>query len=145
MAFLVEWYIVSSFFHCFYDFLGKNPPCLAVKFVSVGIGGALHVISMVEEMFVTIHPCLFVLVFIGGFSFSLVLSRLVSVFILFVLFSKNFILNISMFSGRIGFTILIFVSVGGICILDIKVLGGMFSITGWWSKLSCWFVFVLAS
>jgi hypothetical protein len=47
-----------------------------------------------------------------------------------VLFLKKISLNFSMFSRGIGFRILMFVSVGGIYILDIRVLGGIFSITG---------------
>jgi hypothetical protein len=53
IAFMVEWYIVSSFFHCFNSLFCKNPPCLVAKFVSVGTSGTLHVFSMAEEMFVT--------------------------------------------------------------------------------------------
>ena len=27
IAFLIRWYVVKYFFHCFCSFLGKNPPC----------------------------------------------------------------------------------------------------------------------
>ena len=30
-------------FHCFWDFLGRYPPCLAIWVGRVGIGGAVHV------------------------------------------------------------------------------------------------------
>jgi hypothetical protein len=54
MAFLMVWYVDSSFFHCFWSFRGRYPPCLDVWLVSVGIGGAVHVSSMVFDMFSTI-------------------------------------------------------------------------------------------
>jgi hypothetical protein len=54
MAFLMVWYVDSSFFHCFWSFLGIKPPCLDVWFVSVGIGGAVHVSSIIFYMFSTI-------------------------------------------------------------------------------------------
>ena len=34
---------MRCFFHCFWIFLGKNPPCCDVWFVRFGKGGALHV------------------------------------------------------------------------------------------------------
>ena len=42
------------FFHSLDNFLGRNPPCCVVLFVRVCIGGALHVFSMVSEIFLTI-------------------------------------------------------------------------------------------
>jgi hypothetical protein len=43
---------------------------------------------------------------------------------------KNFILNFSIFGGEIGIKILILVSMIVIFVLDIKVLEGMFNVTG---------------
>jgi hypothetical protein len=55
MAFLMMWYVDSSFFHCFWGFLGRKPPCLDAWFVSVGIGGAVHVSSIKFDMLLTIR------------------------------------------------------------------------------------------
>jgi hypothetical protein len=62
MAFLMIWYVDSSFSHCFCSFLGRKPPCLFVWLVSVGIGGVVHVFSIVFDMLFTIwsictHMC----------------------------------------------------------------------------------------
>jgi hypothetical protein len=54
MAFLMMWYVESSFFHCFWSFLGRKPPYLDAWFVSVGIGGAVHVSSINFDMLLTI-------------------------------------------------------------------------------------------
>jgi hypothetical protein len=92
------------------------------------------------------HPCGCLLVSIvgGTLNFLLAFSRFVSVFVQCVLSSENFILNFSIFAEEIGFRIFNFVSVRNVGVLDIRVLKGIFSVTGWWSELSCWFMFVLA-
>jgi hypothetical protein len=48
------WYVDSSYFHFFWSFRGRQPPCLDVWLVSVGTGGAVHVSSMIFDMFSTI-------------------------------------------------------------------------------------------
>jgi hypothetical protein len=56
IAFLVEWYIVSFFSIVFVVFSVGIYIFLAAKFVSVGIGGDLQVLSMVLRCLRLIHP-----------------------------------------------------------------------------------------
>ena len=51
IAFLIRWYVLMCFFHCFCSFLGKKPSCCDVLLVSVGIGVVLHVFVMVSDIF----------------------------------------------------------------------------------------------
>ena len=62
IAFQIRWYVLICFFHVFWSFLGKNPPCCIVPFVSVDRGGILHVLLMVFEIFciiwsIWLHAC----------------------------------------------------------------------------------------
>ena len=50
-AFQIRWYVLTCYFHVFWSFLGKNPPCCVVLFVSEDSGTMLHVFSMVSEIF----------------------------------------------------------------------------------------------
>jgi hypothetical protein len=52
IAFLIRWYVEWWLFHFFWNILGQNPPCCDVRFVSSGIGGALHVSWILLEIFV---------------------------------------------------------------------------------------------
>ena len=39
------------FFHLFWSFLGKKPPCREARFVSIGRGGAVHVSCIFSDIF----------------------------------------------------------------------------------------------
>jgi hypothetical protein len=54
LVFLMMWYVNNSFFYGFWSFLGRKPPCLDVWYVSVGMGGVVHVSSIIFDMFFTI-------------------------------------------------------------------------------------------
>ena len=47
--FLIRWYVLIYFFYVFCSFLGKRPPNCDVLLVSVGMGVALHVFSIVLD------------------------------------------------------------------------------------------------
>lgn len=51
IALRIKWYVVRCFFHCFWSFLGRNPPCSDVRGVNVGKGGALQVSSINLDVF----------------------------------------------------------------------------------------------
>ena len=53
IVFLMRWYVSRCFFHFLDSLRGRNPPCCAVLFVKFCIGVALHVFSMVSEIFST--------------------------------------------------------------------------------------------
>ena len=123
--------MARCFFYSLASFRGKKPPCCLVLFVSCGSGGALHVFSMVSEIFSTIlskdaqascHK--------AGVRWSLFSNRLVNSFICIEFFSKNSILNFSKFSGGIGFKILIVGVVIGAGDLAINRFCGMCKVTG---------------
>ena len=57
--------------------------------------------------------------------------------------SKNSVLNCSMFSGGIGFNILEGLSVVVGRLRAINVLCGIFRVTGEWSELRLWSLFVV--
>ena len=46
--------MARCFSHSLASLRGRKPPCCAVLFVRFGSGGALHVFSMVSEIFSTI-------------------------------------------------------------------------------------------
>ena len=46
--------MARCFFHGLANYRGKKPPCWVVRFVSCGIGAALHVSSKVCEIFLII-------------------------------------------------------------------------------------------
>ena len=50
IVFLMRWYVEMCFFPFFCIFLGKNPPCVVVRFVRVGGGGALQVSCILFEI-----------------------------------------------------------------------------------------------
>ena len=51
IPFLIRWYVSICFFHIFCSFLGKKPPCCDALLVIVGIGIALHLFSIVSDIF----------------------------------------------------------------------------------------------
>ena len=51
IPYLIRWHFLIYFFHIFCSFLGKKPPCCDALLVSVGIGVALHVFSIVSDIF----------------------------------------------------------------------------------------------
>ena len=53
MAFLMRWYVLRCFFHSLASLRGKNPPCCDALFVRLGSGSAIHVISIVSEILLT--------------------------------------------------------------------------------------------
>ena len=109
-----------------------------MRFVRSGRGGALHVSWILSEIFsISLssdvqEDC--------HWSFF---SVFVSSFICSAFSSKNSVLNISMFVWGIGFSILggLFV-VGGIQ-RAISVFDGMCSVTGEWSELRLWMLFMV--
>jgi hypothetical protein len=95
--------------------------------VSVGIGSAVYVASMVFEMFSTIWS-IFLHMYCHWLygNFVLFCRIFISWCIRIVLFSKNLIQNWLMFSGRMGLSIfgLLEFDVDR-CFLDIMLLGGI--------------------
>jgi hypothetical protein len=132
MAFLMMWYVDSSIFYYFWSFLERKPPCLDAWFVSVGIDGAVHVSSINFDMLLTIRSiCLHMSYhwFMG--SFVLVFRMFVSCCIWIVFVSENFIRNLLMFSGGMGFSIFGLLLFGmGKCVLAMMQLGGMYRFIG---------------
>ena len=51
IAFLIRWYVLICFFHIFCSFFGKKSPYHDVLLVSVGMGIALHVFSIISDIF----------------------------------------------------------------------------------------------
>ena len=51
ISFMIRWYVFICFFHVICSFLGKKPPCCDALSVSVGMGAALHVFSIVSDIF----------------------------------------------------------------------------------------------
>ena len=51
IVFLIRWFVLICLFYVFCSFFGKNPPCCDSLLVSVDIGVALHVFSMVSDIF----------------------------------------------------------------------------------------------
>ena len=117
MVFLVRWYVARCFFHGLASLRGKKPPWWAVRLVSCGIGAALHVSSMVCEIFLFMMSndshafCHWLFV-----RWSWLSRRLVKVLICIEFSSKKLILNFSRFSGGIGFRILV-------CIMLLRSMG----------------------
>ena len=67
----------------------------------------------------------------------------VNSFIWSVFSSKNSVLNWSMFACGIGFNILGGLSSVGVGLRAINVFGGICSVTGEWSELRLWSLFVV--
>ena len=118
-------------FHSLASFRGKKPPCCDVMFVRLGSGSALQVLSIVSEILFTIWSNV---VHASAHCFGLKCwwfsSSVVMTFICAEFSPNNVILNFSMFSGSIGFSILVgdmFVRDGG---LAIRVLWEICSTTG---------------
>ena len=136
--------MARCFFHSLASFRGRKPPCCVVLFVRCGNGAALHVFSMDSEIFPTMWSrdthasCHRV-----GLRWLLFSSRLVSSFICVRFLSKKSMLNISRFSGGIGFNILVVGVVVGIGGLAMSRFCGMCRVTGWWSEFRCMSVFVV--
>jgi hypothetical protein len=126
IAFLMMWYVDSSFFHCFWSFMGKNPPCLDACSVSVGIGGAVHVSSIILEILFTmssicVHTCCH---WLWG-NFVLLCKVSINWYMRVVFVSENWMRNLLMFSGGMGFSILGLESGLGRYFLAIMLLGGI--------------------
>ena len=123
--------MLRCFFHSPASLRGKKPPCCDVLFVRLGSGSALQVFSIVSEILFTmwssvVQAC----VHCSGLKCWWVSSSVVRTFIYTEFFSKNVMLNFSIFSGGIGFSILVgdvFVGGGG---LAIRVLWGTCNTTG---------------
>jgi hypothetical protein len=100
---------------------------LDVWLVSVGIGGAVHVSSMIFDMFSTIwsicsHTCFH---WLYG-NFVLFCRILINCCIRAVLFSENLTQNWLMFSSGMGFSIFGLLEFGvGRCFFAIMLLGGI--------------------
>ena len=60
-VFLIRWYVDRCFFHCICIFLGKKLLCCDVRFVSVGIGGALQVFVFCVTFFVLVVLVLYII------------------------------------------------------------------------------------
>ena len=131
------------FFHFFWIFLGRNPPCCDVRLVGVGRGGALHVSCIFSEIF-CINCSNFVHVVCHWLFVSwLFRSVLVISFIWSVFSSKNSIWKFSMFSCGMGFKILsALLVVGGVWRAS-RMFGGMCSVTGEWSEFRLCSLFVV--
>ena len=125
------------------SFLGRKPPCCAVRFVRSGRGGALHVFWIFSEMFCirwsnivhVVNHCSLV----SWFCFRMFVSSFCCV----AFSSKNYVLNFSMFVWGMGFR-----SLGGLSVVGGRhrassVFGGMCSVTGEWSELRLWALFVV--
>ena len=123
-------------FHCFWDFFGRYPPCLAIKVGSVGIGVALHVsrtvvvmlsVSVSNELQAICHCSLVKWCFCKSCISS-------SIWLEFL--SKNFVRNSSRFFFGMGLSIL----GGGSEVvsgsLAIRAFGGMCNCMGKWSEFS---------
>jgi hypothetical protein len=127
MVFLVMWCVDSSFFDCFWSFHGRYPPCLDVWLVSIGTSGAVHVSSIVFDMFSTIwsisHTCCH---WLCG-SFVLFCRIFINWCIRVVLFLENLMQNLI----GIGFSIFGLLRFGvGRGFLDIMLLGGIYRFIG---------------
>jgi hypothetical protein len=91
------------------------------------MGGAIHVSSIIFEMFCTIesissHICCHW--FIGSVMLSC--SMFVRCWIWFVFFSENLIQNMLIVSGGMGFSILGLLFGMGVCFFAMMLLGGIF-------------------
>ena len=103
--------MARCFFHSLASFRGRKLPCCVVLLVTCGNGTAFHVFSMVSEISpIMLSRDIHASCHKVGLRWLLFSSRLVSSFICVRFLSKNSILNISRFSGGIGFNILV---VGG--------------------------------
>ena len=118
-------------FHFLASLRGKKPPCCDVMFVRLGSGSALQVFSIVSEILFTMWSNVVqASVHWSGLKCCWYSSNVVRAFICVEFSSKNVMLNFSMFSGGIGFSILVVeVFVGGRG-LAISVLRGICSTTG---------------
>ena len=118
-------------FHSLANFRGKKLPCCDVMFVRLGSGSALHVLSIVSEILFTIWSNVVqAFAHCSGLKCWWFSSSVVRTFICAEFSPKNVMLNFSMFSGSIRFSILVgdmFVRGGG---LAIRVLWGICSTTG---------------
>ena len=130
IVFLIRWYVCRCFFHFFWSFLGRKPPCCVVRFVRFGMGNALHVSWIFSEIF-CISRSNFVQV---SFHCSSVIWLFASVFVSSLIWSefssKNSVLNFSIFSCGMGFRILVGLSVIVGMYRAISVFCGMCSDTG---------------
>ena len=123
--------MLRCLFHSLASLQGKKPPCCDVLFGRLDNGSALQVFSIVYEILFTMwssveQAC----AHWSELKCSWCSSSVVRVFICVEFSSKNVVLNLSMFSGGIGFSILVgevFVGGGG---LAISVLCGICSTTG---------------
>ena len=118
--------MLRCLFHSLASLRGKKPPCCDVLFVRLGSGSALQVFSIVSEILLTMWSNIEqASAHWSRFKCSCCSSSVVRALICAEFSSKNSILNFSMFSGGIGFSILvgaIFVGGGG---LAISVLCGI--------------------
>ena len=48
---LIKWYVLICFFHAFGSFLSKNLVCCDILLVSIGMDVALHVFTIVSDIF----------------------------------------------------------------------------------------------
>jgi hypothetical protein len=119
------------FFHSLDSFLGRKPPCYVVLFVRIGIGVALHVFTMVSEIFSTmLSSVVQASCHWSGVRWLWFSSKLVSSFSCVEFASKNYILKFSKFSSGIGLTILVGVVLVGGGGLPMSMFWGMCKETG---------------
>ena len=108
IVFLIRLYVARCFFHDLASLRGKKRPCWAVRFVSCGVGAALHVSSLFCEIFLFMvssesHAyCHWLFVTWLWFSRGVIKALICMEFS-----SKNVILKFSRLSGGIGFRILV--------------------------------------
>ena len=109
----------------------------------VGIGGALHVSCILSEIFCIIWSSCVQDDCHWSFVSWLFLNVFVSSLIWSAFSSKNYVLNFSIFVCGIGFNILVGLSAIGGILRASSVFGGMCSVTGEWSELRLWSLFVV--
>jgi hypothetical protein len=130
-------------FPFFWSFLGRKPPCCDVWFVRSGRGGALHVSCILSEIFCIRWSNIVHVVSHCSLDSWFCFNVFVSSFNCGAFSSKNSVLNFSIFVRGMGFRILGGLSVVGGSHRASSVFGGMCSVTGEWSELRLWALFVV--
>ena len=108
-----------------------------------GRGGALHVSWILSEIFCIIWSNIVHVVSHCSLVSWFCLKMFVSSFSCGAFSSKNSVLKFSIFVCGMGFRILGGLSVVGGRLLASSVFGGMCSVTGEWSELRLWALFVV--